>query len=298
MADSQQSQPMNRRIYESSVFGPRLKQMVTSWLEEDCHSFDIGGAVVGDKPEKAVLLAKSDLVLAGKPFFNEVFEQLGCAVEWLVEEGESQKPIKQMAIVTGKVRNILQGERTALNAITRCTSIATRAHQFTQLAKKHGWKGEIAGTRKTTPGFRMVEKYGLMVGGASTHRYDLSHMCMLKDNHIDSAGSITRAVQAARQLCGFSQKIEVECRSEADAFEACKAGADIVMLDNFDPARASEVSTRVKAAFPHVILEVSGGITLSNIESFFLPNVDVISIGSLTQGVPSVDISLKIMKQQ
>ncbi|KAJ1876736.1 nicotinate-nucleotide diphosphorylase (carboxylating), partial [Kickxella alabastrina] len=150
--------------------------------------------------------------------------------------------------------------------------------------------GVVAGTRKTTPGFRLVEKYGMMVGGADTHRMDLSTMVMLKDNHVWSTGSITKAVEAARGVAGFSIKIEVECQSIEEAFEAIDAGADVVMLDNFVPddirLAVVEVKTRGVAVGRQVLVEASGGITEETAHLYMLPGIDIISFGTMTQSVP------------
>lgn len=121
-----------------------------------------------------------------------------------------------------------------------------------------GWNGVVAGTRKTTPGFRQIEKYSLIVGGCAPHRYDLSQMVMLKDNHIWATGSITNAVTRARGAGGFAVKIEVECQNEDEAIEACESGADIVMLDNFTPNNLEPVVHRLKERFPTVLIEASG----------------------------------------
>eukprot|EP00057_Strongylocentrotus_purpuratus_P005561 XP_003731254.1 PREDICTED: nicotinate-nucleotide pyrophosphorylase [carboxylating]-like [Strongylocentrotus purpuratus] len=169
-----------------------ISNLVKSWLQEDIPSLDYGGIVVGEKDETAVLLCKSPGVLAGVPFFNAVFKAVDCEVHWQTTEGAFLEPIFQAAIVKGKARNILMGERTALNCIARASGVATLARNLRNLVDKSNWKGRVAGTRKTTPGFRMVEKYALLVGGADTHRYDLSSMIMLKDNHIWSAGSISQ----------------------------------------------------------------------------------------------------------
>lgn len=152
----------------------------------------------------------------------------------------------------------------------------------------------MQGTRKTTPGFRLVEKYSLLVGGVSTHRQDLSQMVMLKDNHIWSTGSITSAVQRARSAAGFSMKIEVEVQSIGEALEACAAGADIVMLDNFTPENAGLAAQQVKEHHPNILIEVSGGISEESVGSYLSPYVDILSMGSLTHGYFCVDFSLKI----
>ena len=169
-----------------------LQHCAREWLKEDTPNFDYGGFVVGEKEEKAVLLMKSEGILAGRPFFDAIFKELDCKVVWNANEGTFHEPIKQVAMVTGKVRQILLGERVALNIISRASGIATFAQKLRKKAESVGWTGEIAGTRKTTPGFRIVEKYALLAGGVSTHRYDLSSMIMLKDNHIWTAGSIAQ----------------------------------------------------------------------------------------------------------
>ena len=274
-----------------------LRQQVQHWLVEDTPNFDYGGFVVGESEEVAVLLCKSRGILAGVPFFDAIFHELGCKVEWVFLEGAQVEPATTVAKVTGTVSKILLGERVALNCITRASGIATKARTLANLKQEHKWHGEIAGTRKTTPGFRMVEKYALLVGGVSTHRYDLSSMIMLKDNHIWTAGSVKQAVQDARKVGGFSIKIEVECRSVEEAGEAATAGADIVMLDNFEPEALHKAAEVLKQGFPRLLVEGSGGVKMENIVQYFGPHVDVISMGSLTQGYEAVNFSLKILKE-
>ncbi|KAI9599384.1 Quinolinate phosphoribosyl transferase [Syncephalis fuscata] len=282
------------------------QQLIADWLKEDVPSFDYGGFVVGDFPQVAVLYGKSEGIIAGKPFFDEVFKQVGCKVEWLLEEGAVVEPICEVARVYGPACKLLLGERTALNILARCSGIASRAKRLVRLKEKHGYTGIVAGTRKCTPGFRLVEKYAMLVGGVDTHRMDLSSMIMLKDNHIWSQGSITRAVEKARAVGGFSLKIEVECRSEEEAEEAIAAGADIIMLDNFTSDQFKQTakllherhhgvqSVKEKRCF---LIEASGGITEDTIASYFSPDVDIISLGAMTQGVSHVDFSLKIQRK-
>merc|ERR1712070_969721 len=163
--------------------------------------------------------------------------------------------------VRGPARKILLGERTALNTLSRCSGVAATCADAVAIKRAQNWHGYVAGTRKTTPGFRVVEKYGLLVGGAATHRLDLSQMVMLKDNHIWSAGSIASAVKLAKRAAGFSQKVEVECQSLEEATEAALAGADIVMLDNFKPNQLKKDARTLKEKYPHLLIEASGGIT-------------------------------------
>ena len=281
----------------------QIETVVSQWLADDMPSMmDVGGLVVGEAEREANLWMKSPGVFAGKVFFDTVFRLLGCSVTWhetAANEGDhidaSGSNKIHLATVCGPVNMILRGERTALNAMSRCSDVATLSYEAVSRARELGWKGWVAGTRKTTPGFRIVEKYGLLVGGAATHRLDLSQMVMLKDNHIWSAGSITKAVQLARKAAGFSQKIEVESQSLEEALEAVEAGADIVMLDNFEGEQLKKDAATIKGKFPHVIIEASGGITTETMPEYLCEHVDVVSQGKLTQGYACVDFSLKIV---
>lgn len=258
----------------SNLLPPSWKSSVTAWLAEDTPSFDYGGFVVGDGPRVATLWGKSAGVIAGRPFFDEVFAQCGCTVEWHAQEGtdvDLSQGKQRVATVKGPVRGILLGERVALNTLARCSGIASKSKRLVTLAKDAGYTGTIAGTRKTTPGFRLVEKYGMLVGGADAHRMDLSSMVMLKDNHVWSRGSITDAVNAAKSVAGFSMKIEVEVQSEAEADEAIEAGADVVMLDNFTGEGVKVAAQSIKQRWQgkrQFLLEVSGGLQEDNVEAY------------------------------
>ena len=303
---------------------------IARWLAYDLPKFDYGGFVVGGAPRTARLLGKSPGVLAGVPFVDEVFRQVGgCTVTWHRAEGSVITPAEAraktcVATVSGPADRLLQGERTALNVLSRASGVATAARRCADIAARHGWHGAVAGTRKTTPGFAVVEKYALLVGGAATHRMDLSAMLMLKDNHVwsnaqrrqreqreqqqgahhqtspaldaDAAAvaAVTDCVRHAKRAVGFSTKIEVECRSLEEALAAGAAGADVVMLDNFGPEGLKQVAAQVKARYPHLVIEASGGITADTMAAFFSPHVDVISQGKLTHGYAVLDFSLKI----
>jgi len=286
-----------------------LRPIINSWLKDDMPSFDVGGLVVGNAIKTAHLYMKSPGVFAGKPFVDAVFDELQCTIDWnneyaiegrFIDPSQSSKTNKiLLATVKGPASALLRGERTALNTLSRCSGVATAAHVANGRIRRDRpeWKGAIAGTRKVTPGsFRMVEKYGLIVGGCDTHRMDLSQMTMLKDNHIWSCGSITFAVERARSAAGFSQKIEVECQSLEEAIEAGKAGADIVMLDNYSPEALKVDAQQFKDSYPNVIVEASGGITVETMKDYVCESVDIISRGDLTQGYSCIDYSLKIQK--
>ncbi|KAI1336030.1 Quinolinate phosphoribosyl transferase [Xylariaceae sp. FL0016] len=281
---------------------PSWKAQVTAWLAEDTPSFDYGGFVVGDVPRTATLWGKSQGVIAGVPFFDEIFRQCGCRVAWLAAEGALVGEGKQrVATVTGPARGLLLAERVGLNLLARCSGIATASRDRVRELREAGYKGLLAGTRKTTPGFRLVEKYGMLVGGADAHRHDLSSMIMLKDNHVWSRGSITDAVHAAKAVGGFALKIEVEVQSEEEADEAIAAGADIVMLDNFSGEGCKAASLNLRERWKgkrQFLIEVSGGLTKENIQEYAGDFIDIISTSSIHQGVPHVDFSLKIDQGQ
>ncbi|KAL8725930.1 MAG: hypothetical protein Q9166_007058 [cf. Caloplaca sp. 2 TL-2023] len=288
----------------SHLLPPTYKRLVSTWLEEDCPSFDYGGFVVGEEVKEARLLGKSPGMLAGVPFFDEVFRQLDCTVEWHIREGESFEPVKHCATVRGPIRKILLGERVALNTLARCSGIATKTSSLLTLLNTHSTTPpRLAGTRKTTPGFRLPEKYAISIGGADPHRHDLSSMAMLKDNHIWACdGNITKAVHTAKAVGGFSVKVEVEVQSEEEAVEAVRAGADVVMLDNFLPGEElSRVVGRLRGRFRggeerrEFLIEVSGGLTEENVGGYVCEGVDVISTSSIHQGVKHVDLSLKVV---
>ncbi|KZT72551.1 nicotinate-nucleotide diphosphorylase [Daedalea quercina L-15889] len=278
---------------------PSWKPQVIAWLAEDTPSFDYGGYVVGEDQREAFLFGKGNqtAVLAGAPFFTEVFTQVGCQVAWHMQEGETFEPVKHVATVRGKARHILLGERVALNMLARCSGIATKSKRVLDLARGYGYKGIIAGTRKTTPGFRLVEKYGMLVGGIDPHRHDLSSMIMLKDNHIWSSGSITAAIQAARKVGGFSLLLEVEVGSEAEADEAIDAGADIIMLDNIEGDQLVTVARKLKEKWVgkrKFLFESSGNITEANLQERAINDIDILSTSSVHQSVQHIDFSLKI----
>lgn len=284
----------------------KWKQQITDYLTEDVPSFDYGAFVVGDKLETASLYMKQPGVISGVPFANEVFKQCELKVDWHFLEGKfiSAELLAQnkgkvvVATVTGPANKILLSERTALNLLARSSGIATQSRITKELADKSGYTGIIAGTRKTTPGLRQLEKYSMLVGGVDAHRYDLSSMVMLKDNHIMSTGSIREAVASARKVCGFAVKVEVEVSTEEDAKEAIDAGADVVMLDNFSGNELRKVAQSLKNHYKgsnkSFLLECSGGLTLQILSSYLCNDIDIYSTSSIHQGCSIVDFSLKI----
>ncbi|KAH8830380.1 Quinolinate phosphoribosyl transferase [Flagelloscypha sp. PMI_526] len=292
--------PSMTKSYEH-LLPPSWKRQIADWLAEDTPSFDYGGYVVGEDLKEAFLFGKGTevAVLAGSPFFTEIFNQLGCSVEWNLTEGSSFQPVTHIATVKGKARHLLLGERIALNLLARCSGIATKSKRVKDLAQSYGFKGIIAGTRKTTPGFRLVEKYGMLVGGIDPHRHDLSSMIMLKDNHIWSSGSITAAIQKAREVGGFTLLLDVEVTNEAEADEAIAAGADIIMLDNMEGDNLINTARRLREKWGKerkFLFETSGNITEANLQQRAIPEIDILSTSVVHQSVQHIDFSLKIQR--
>ncbi|CAD7683745.1 unnamed protein product [Nyctereutes procyonoides] len=289
---------MDPRICLELLLPPTtLAALADSWLREDCPGLNHAALVSGAAPSQAVLWAKSPGVLAGRPFFDAIFARVNCQVSWFLPEGSKLVPVAKVAEVRGPAHCLLLGERVALNTLARCSGVASAAAAAVEAAKGTGWTGHVAGTRKTTPGFRLVEKFGLLVGGAAAHRYDLGGLVMVKDNHVLAAGGVEKAVQGARQVADFALKVEVECSSLQEAVEAAKAGADLVLLDNFRPEELHPTAAALKAQFPGVGVEASGGITLANLPQFCGPHIDVLSLGMLTQAAPALDFSLKLFPE-
>ena len=261
-------------------------------LEEDITSGDISTSCVMPVYQKgqAELICKQDGIIAGLGVFRRVFEMLDSTVgfDMHVNEGDEVKNGELMAVVTGDIRAILSGERTALNFLQRMSGIATYTNSIVKLLE--GSRTTLLDTRKTTPNMRIFEKYAVKAGGGSNHRYNLSDGIMLKDNHIGAAGSITKAVQMAKANVSFVHKIEVETENLDMLREAGEEGADIIMIDNMSP---EEMKEAVKIIDGRALTECSGNVTKENIKNIIDIGVDFVSSGALTHSAPILDISLK-----
>lgn len=231
--------------------------------------------------------------MAGMPVFTRVFTLLDAQtdVEVYIQEGQAVKAGQLLAKVTGDVRVLLSGERTALNYLQRLSGIATYTHTVAQMLE--GTKTRLLDTRKTTPCMRIFEKYAVRVGGGTNHRYNLSDGVMLKDNHIDAAGGIRQAVEMARAYAPFVRKIEVEVEDLDMVREAVEAGADIIMLDNMTP---EQMEKAIEIIAGRAQIECSGNMTRENIRMITQLGVDFVSSGALTHSAPILDISLKHLK--
>ena len=264
-------------------------------LEEDINNEDVSTNAVMPEYQKGEvqLICKEDGIIAGLAVFERVFTLLDAAadVRCTVKDGDAVKKGEVIAVVTGDIRALLSGERTALNYLQRMSGIATYTNSVVRLLE--GTKTKLLDTRKTTPCMRVFEKYAVRVGGGCNHRYNLSDGVLLKDNHIDAAGGVREAVEAARAYAPFVRKIEVEAEDLDMVREAVEAGADIIMLDNMTPEVMAEA---VRIIDRRAETECSGNITRENIKTITSLGIDYVSSGALTHSAPILDISLKHLK--
>lgn len=261
-------------------------------LQEDISSEDVTtNAVMPEACQGTVqLLCKQDGVIAGMEVFARVFTLLDEKTEIIpyVKDGDEVKKGDLLATVNGDIRVLLSGERTALNYLQRMSGIATYTRSVAKLLE--GSKTTLLDTRKTTPNMRIFEKYAVKIGGGQNHRYNLSDGVLLKDNHIGAAGSVTKAIEMARDYAPFVRKIEVECENLDMVREAVDAGADIIMLDNMTPAQMKEAVAVING---RAKTECSGNVTKENIATILDTGVDYVSSGALTHSAPILDVSLK-----
>lgn len=266
--------------------------LIMEALKEDITSEDITtNAVMREAcPGEVQLICKQDGVIAGLEVYKRVFELLDekTEVEFYVKDGDVVKNKQLMGVVRGDIRVLLSGERVALNYLQRMSGIATYTRSIVELLR--GSKTRLLDTRKTTPNMRVFEKYAVKVGGGCNHRYNLSDGILLKDNHIGAAGSVTKAIEMAKEYAPFVRKIEVEVENLEMVKEAADAGADIIMLDNMTP---DEMKEAIKIIDGRAQTECSGNVTKENVARLVSVGVDYISSGALTHSAPILDISMK-----
>ncbi|EGB18711.1 nicotinate-nucleotide diphosphorylase (carboxylating) [[Clostridium] symbiosum WAL-14673] len=264
-------------------------------LEEDINSEDVttNSVMPEYKKGEVQLICKEDGIIAGLPIFERVFLLLDprTKVTFDVKDGDRVEKGRHLATVTGDIRVLLSGERTALNYLQRMSGIATYTNTVVKLLE--GTRTKLLDTRKTTPCMRIFEKYAVRVGGGNNHRYNLSDGILLKDNHIDAAGGVKEAIAAAKANAPFVRRIEVETENLSMVREAVEAGADIIMLDNMTPGQMAEA---VKLIDGRAETECSGNITRENIRAITETGVDYVSSGALTHSAPILDISLKHLR--
>jgi nicotinate-nucleotide pyrophosphorylase (carboxylating) len=282
------------------MFVPRkiLEEKLLRLLAEDIGQGDVTTAAI--LPEgataEAEIITKESGIAAGVEETSILAESLGLEVETYVMDGAKIKKGKVLLKISGDARTVLSTERTLLNLLSRMSGIATATRRLVEKLGKAKAKVKIAATRKTALGLLFFDKKAVAVGGGDPHRLHLDDLILIKDNHIAMVGSVEAAVKKAKLTASFTKKIEVEVTRVADAVVAAKAGADIIMLDNFSPTQIKQAVKPLKKAGlrGRVILEASGGITEENLLEYASTGVDVLSLGGLTHSVKALDLSLEI----
>lgn len=271
-----------------------IERIIITALKEDIGPGDITTNLLITKKQKAkaFFIAKEDGIIAGLNVAKMVFQKLDRTVSWksFIKEGEHVITGTRLAEVKGSLRALLTGERTALNILQRMSGIATAAYNFVNVVKDTNAK--ILDTRKTAPGFRLLDKYAVKLGGGTNHRIGLFDMVLIKDNHIKAAGNITSAINKIRKGLTKKIKIEVETRNLEEVREALKCKAEIIMLDNMTVAMMKEA---VKIIDGKAKVEASGNVNLQSLRAIAETGVDYISVGALTHSVKALDICMKIM---
>lgn len=272
---------------------PAVRRLIELALDEDLGRGDVTSAVtcgIGGGPVHAEMNARGSIVVFGLDVAAAVFALVDprITVERLVPDGAHVDRGAVLLVARGPAASVLAAERTALNFVQRLSGVATSSRRYADAVA--GTRTRVVDTRKTTPGFRVLEKAAVLAGGCYNHRFDLGSGVLIKDNHIVACGSVTTAVERARKGAPHSLRIEVEVTNLAELEEALEAGAEVVLLDNMTPAQVETAAARAHAR--NVLVEVSGGITLATIADYARAGADLISVGALTHSAPAVDIGL------
>ena len=273
------------------------EKLIKMALEEDLGSGDVTtlSTIPPGTVSRALIKVKQECVAAGIQVIDLVFRTLdpSLKIEAQVADGDRLKAGDSLMVVSGNVISILMAERVALNFVQRLCGVATLTSRY--VAEVEDYSAEIVDTRKTTPGWRSLEKYAVQVGGGRNHRHGLFDGILIKDNHIHAAGSVTNAVKYAQSMAPHGLKIEIEAADLKEVQEAALAGADIILLDNMSEELLREAVAFIREEYPAIKLEASGGIVLENVAKVAACGVDFISVGALTHSAPAIDISLDLV---
>lgn len=273
-----------------------VEPLILGALREDITSEDVStNCIMRDKcPGNVELICKQDGVICGLQVFERVFTLLDPETEVVtyVKDGDKVEKGQKLADIRGDIRVLLSGERTALNYLQRMSGVATHTRQIVDLLEGTGIR--LLDTRKTTPNNRVFEKYAVRIGGGCNHRYNLSDGVMLKDNHIEAAGGVAKAIAMAKEYAPFVRKIEVEVENLEMTREAVNAGADIIMLDNMNHDTMAEA---IEIIDGKAEIEISGNVDEAKVEMIRDLKVDYVSSGALTHSSPILDLSLKNMRR-
>lgn len=283
-------------MFDRATMELNVEPLILSALREDITSEDVStNCIMRDKcPGNVELICKQDGVICGLQVFERVFTLLDpeTVVTAYVKDGDKVEKGQKLADVQGDIRVLLSGERTALNYLQRMSGVATHTRQIADLLEGTGIR--LLDTRKTTPNNRIFEKYAVRIGGGCNHRYNLSDGVMLKDNHIEAAGGVAKAIAMAKEYAPFVRKIEVEVENLEMTREAVEAGADIIMLDNMDHDTMAEAIGIIDGKAE---IEISGNVDEAKVEMIRDLKVDYVSSGALTHSSPILDLSLKNMRR-
>jgi nicotinate-nucleotide pyrophosphorylase (carboxylating) len=271
---------------------PSVRRLIELALDEDLGRGDVttDALALDDTDARAALIAREPLVVAGVDVAAAVFTALDPRVQVAIEraDGSAAEAGERVAAITGPAGSILRAERTALNFLQRLCGVATGARAYA--AAVAGTGARVVDTRKTTPGWRVLEKAAVRAGGCHNHRFDLGAGVLIKDNHIAACGSVAEAVARARRGAPHSLRIEVEVDTAAQLDAALEAGADVVLLDNMTPDQVQRLAPRARER--GVLVEVSGGITLATVRAYAEAGADLISAGALTHSATAADLAL------
>ena len=273
--------------------GTNIKKELLRFISEDIQGGDITSVLLPKKKIKAKIISRQEGVLAGVKFAGDIFRLKGCNVKIIKKDGAKLKSNQIILQISGNAGTVLSCERTALNLLSRMSGIATQTNFLVSKIRKINRKTKLYSTRKTAPGLRFFDKEAIMIGGGHKHRMSLNDMVMIKDNHLLVTNSIEGIIKNARKR---HKHVEVEVENQRDAVLAASNGATIVMLDNFSPVQIKKTITALqkKKLRNKVKLEASGGINSKNISAYAKTGVDIISVGSITNSVKGLDLSLEV----
>jgi len=273
--------------------GTNIKKELLRFISEDIQGGDITSVLLPKKKIKAKIISRQEGVLAGVKFAGDIFRLKGCNVKIIKKDGAKLKSNQIILQISGNAGTVLSCERTALNLLSRMSGIATQTNFLVSKIRKINTKTKLYSTRKTAPGLRFFDKEAIMIGGGHKHRMSLNDMVMIKDNHLLVTNSMEGIIKNARKR---HKHVEVEVENQRDAILAASSGATIVMLDNFSPVQIKKTITALqkKKLRNKVKLEASGGINSKNITAYAKTGVDMISVGSITNSVKGLDLSLEV----
>lgn len=274
---------------------PNIERLVELAIEEDLGRCDVttDAMMIDDTAAQGRILAREDLVICGLELAEYTFMRIGpeLSLSPLVADGDEITAGTELLLITGPAAPMLQAERVALNFLMRMSGVATLTRRYVRLVSATGAKARVVDTRKTLPGWRMLDKYAVSCGGGGNHRADLGSGVLIKDNHIAACGAVWEAVTRARRTAPHSLRIEVEVSTMEQIDEALDAGADVILLDNMD---TEQLALAVQRVGGRALTEASGGVTLDSVAAVAVTGVDIISVGRLTHSARSVDISMDV----